>query len=116
MTYEQALEAAREGKPVKAWHIDGATKITTVYQRIARVGVWFVEKDGKLVPSEYVELLSAGGGSVTHSGPERCEFATEDELKTELEKREAEWRKKVRKGGLCNGYQGAGYKEADGRA
>ena len=98
MTYNEALEAAREGKPVKAWYIDGVTKITTIYQRITRVGVWFIEKNGRLAPREYVELLQTGGGHVTHSGPERCELATEEELKAEIEQRKAEWRKRVQKG------------------
>ena len=88
MTYDECLDAAKKGLPVKAWYIDGVTKIVTIYERIMRVGVWFIEKNGKLIPSEYVELLQAGGGHVTQSGPERCELATEDELKTEIRERE----------------------------
>ena len=88
MTYDECLKAAKEGLPVKSWYIDGATKIVTVHQRIMRVGVWFIEKNGKLVPSEYVELLQAGGGHITQSGPERCSLATDDELKAYIRERE----------------------------
>lgn len=95
MTYDEALKAAREGKPVKSWHIDGSTKIETVYQRITRVGVWFIEKNGELIPSEYVELLSPGGGSVVHSAPECCEVATSEELKAVIDKANSEWYKRV---------------------
>lgn len=98
MTYDEALEAARKGKPVKAWYVDGAARISFVYQRITRVGVWFVEKNGELIPSEYVELLQAGGGHITHSAPERCELATEQELKAEIERSESEKRKRILKG------------------
>lgn len=94
MTYDEAIKAAREGKPVKSWHIDGSTKIETVYQRITRVGVWFIDKGGALVPSEYVELLSVGG-SVVHSAPESCEVATSEELKTVVDKANSEWYKRV---------------------
>lgn len=88
MTYDECLDAAMKGLPVKAWYIDGVTKIVTIYERIMRVGVWFIEKNGKLIPSEYVELLQAGGGSITNTGPERCSLATEDELKAYIRERE----------------------------
>ena len=95
MTYEEAIKVAREGRPVKACYIDGATKITTVYQRITRVGVTFTEKNGELKASEYVELLSAGGGSVTNSGPEHCELASAEELKAVIDKQNSDWYRRV---------------------
>lgn len=95
MTYEECVNAAREGKPVKSWYIDGAVRVEHVYQRIVRVGVNFIEKNGELIPSEYVELLSPGGGSVTNSGPERCSLATEEELKSVIDKQNSDWYRRV---------------------
>ena len=95
MTYDEALRAAKEGKPIRTWYIDGAVKVEQVYARISRVGVSFTEKNGEVKQSEYVELLSAGGGSVTVTTPDHCEVATEDELKAVIDKQNSEWYRRV---------------------